>query len=53
MGGQRAVGRILSYEARTEGQRLGRELAFLTRDLIYEEAVAASAAFIEALRREA
>jgi glucose-6-phosphate dehydrogenase assembly protein OpcA len=52
-GGQRAVGRILSYEARTEGQRLGRELAFLTRDLIYEEAVAVSAAFIEALRREA
>jgi glucose-6-phosphate dehydrogenase assembly protein OpcA len=49
--GQRAVGRILSYEARTEGQRLGRELAFLTRDLIYEEAVAASAALIEARHR--
>jgi glucose-6-phosphate dehydrogenase assembly protein OpcA len=49
IGGQRAAGRVLSYEARTEGQRLGRELAFLTRDLIYEEAVAASAALIEAL----
>ncbi|MGB7921837.1 MAG: glucose-6-phosphate dehydrogenase assembly protein OpcA [Pyrinomonadaceae bacterium] len=51
--GQRAVGRVLSYEARTEGQRLGRELAFLTRDMIYEKAVAASAALIEGLRGEA
>lgn len=47
--GQRAVGRVLSYEARTEGQRLGRELAFLTRDMIYEKAADASAALIEAL----
>jgi glucose-6-phosphate dehydrogenase assembly protein OpcA len=52
IGGHRAVGRVLSYEARTEGKRLGRELAFLTRDMIYEEAVAASAAFIEALQRK-
>jgi glucose-6-phosphate dehydrogenase assembly protein OpcA len=47
--GQRTAGRVLSYEARTEGQRLGRELAFLTRDKIYEEAVAVSARLIEAL----
>jgi hypothetical protein len=54
IGGQRSVGRILSYEARTEGQRLGRELAFLTRDIIYEEAVAAaSAALLESSRRKA
>jgi hypothetical protein len=52
IGSHRAVGRVLSYEARTEGKRLGRELAFLTRDMIYEEAVAASAAFIEALERK-
>jgi glucose-6-phosphate dehydrogenase assembly protein OpcA len=51
IGGVRTAGRVLSYEARTEGQRLGRELAFLTRDMIYEEAVAISAALIESLRR--
>ena len=51
IGGARTVGRILSYEARSEGQRLSRELAFLTRDLIYEESVAASATLIEALRK--
>jgi glucose-6-phosphate dehydrogenase assembly protein OpcA len=49
IGGQRTAGRVLSYEARTEGERLGRELAFLTRDMIYEEAVAVSARLIEAL----
>jgi glucose-6-phosphate dehydrogenase assembly protein OpcA len=47
--GQRTAGRVLSYEARTEGERLGRELAFLTRDKIYEEAVAVSARLIEML----
>jgi glucose-6-phosphate dehydrogenase assembly protein OpcA len=50
IGGQRTAGRVLSYEARTEGQRLGRELAFITRDMIYEEAVAVSAALVESLR---
>jgi glucose-6-phosphate dehydrogenase assembly protein OpcA len=49
IGGQRTAGRVLSYEARTEGERLGRELAFLTRDMIYEEAVAVSARLIEAM----
>lgn len=51
--GQRMAGRVLSYEARTEGARLGRELAFLRRDLIYEEAVAAGARLIEAMIAQA
>jgi len=37
----------LTYEARSEGQRLSSELDFLTRDVIYEKAVALSARLIE------
>jgi glucose-6-phosphate dehydrogenase assembly protein OpcA len=37
-GSSHEVGRVLSYEARTEGQRLSRELALLSRDRVYEEA---------------
>jgi glucose-6-phosphate dehydrogenase assembly protein OpcA len=33
------VGRILAYEAKTEGQRLSRELSILARDEVYEQAV--------------
>jgi hypothetical protein len=41
--GGHAVGRVLAYEARTEGQRLSAELDILTRDEVYEHAVAAAA----------
>jgi glucose-6-phosphate dehydrogenase assembly protein OpcA len=41
-GGQ-AVGRVLAYEARTEGQRLSAELDILSRDEVYERAVAFAA----------
>lgn len=40
------VGRILGFEARTEGQRLSRELALLSRDRVYEEAAAFAARLI-------
>ena len=40
-GARADVGRVLAYEARTEGQRLSAELEILSRDLVYE----ASAAF--------
>ncbi|HVF55357.1 MAG TPA: glucose-6-phosphate dehydrogenase assembly protein OpcA [Pyrinomonadaceae bacterium] len=50
VGGGRVVGRVLNYEARTEGQRLGVELELLSRDLIYEEAVAAAARFLESIK---
>jgi glucose-6-phosphate dehydrogenase assembly protein OpcA len=46
----RTVGRVLSYERKTEGQRLSRELSLAGRDLIYEEALAVAAAMIEATR---
>ena len=36
------VGRVVAYEAKSEGQRLSRELNILARDLVYEESVAAA-----------
>jgi glucose-6-phosphate dehydrogenase assembly protein OpcA len=42
------VGRVLSYEARSEGQRLSAELDILSRDLVYERAVASAARMLEA-----
>jgi glucose-6-phosphate dehydrogenase assembly protein OpcA len=45
--GARTVGRVLSYEQKTEGQRLSRELSLYKRDLIYEEALASAAQLIE------
>ena len=36
------VGRVVAYEAKSEGQRLGRELGILARDEVYEQAVAAA-----------
>jgi glucose-6-phosphate dehydrogenase assembly protein OpcA len=38
-----AVERVLSYESRTEGQRLSAELDILTKDVVYEKAVAVAA----------
>ncbi|MDT5063371.1 MAG: hypothetical protein QOH63_3830 [Acidobacteriota bacterium] len=45
--GARTVGRVLSYEQKTEGQRLSRELSLLKRDFIYEQALAVAAQLIE------
>jgi glucose-6-phosphate dehydrogenase assembly protein OpcA len=45
--GARTVGRVLSYERKTEGQRLSRELSLFKRDFIYEEALASAAQLIE------
>jgi glucose-6-phosphate dehydrogenase assembly protein OpcA len=50
VGGASEVGRVLAYEARTEGQRLSRELALLSRDRVYEEAAAFAARLIEATK---
>jgi glucose-6-phosphate dehydrogenase assembly protein OpcA len=41
--GQLTAGRTLSYEARSEGQRLSSELSFLNRDAVYENSVVAAA----------
>jgi glucose-6-phosphate dehydrogenase assembly protein OpcA len=48
-GGTRAaVGRVLAYEARTEGQRLSAELEILSRDVVYETSVALAARMLAA-----
>jgi glucose-6-phosphate dehydrogenase assembly protein OpcA len=46
--GGHTVGRVLGYEAHTEGQRLSAELDILNRDEIYEKAVAAAARLLGA-----
>lgn len=45
--GHLAAGRVLSYEQKSEGQRLSRELMLLKRDLVYEQALASAAQLIE------
>ena len=45
-----AVGRVLAYEARSEGRRLSSELSFLTRDKVYERSVAFAARLLETIR---
>jgi len=47
------VGRVLGFEARTEGQRLGGELDILSRDLVYESAVASAARMLGAAPADA
>ena len=48
-GGTRAdVGRVLAYEARTEGQRLSAELEILSRDVVYETSVSLAARMLAA-----
>jgi glucose-6-phosphate dehydrogenase assembly protein OpcA len=48
--GQRAIGRVLSYEQKSEGQRLSRELSLLKRDVVYEQALGAAALLIETMK---
>lgn len=47
----RTVGRVLSYEAKSEGERLSRELSILGRDEVYERVVACVGQLIEVLRK--
>jgi glucose-6-phosphate dehydrogenase assembly protein OpcA len=49
--GGHTVGRVLGYEARSEGQRLNSELDILTRDTLYESAVARAAEMLGALKK--
>lgn len=52
IGTERSVGRVLAYEMRSEAEQLGRELAFLNRDAIYEAAVARAAQLVETIRNQ-
>jgi glucose-6-phosphate dehydrogenase assembly protein OpcA len=51
IGDAREVGRVVSYEAKSEGRRLARELSILSRDEVYERAVAAVGRLIEVLQK--
>lgn len=51
IGDAHTVGRVVTYEAKSEGQRLSRELGMLSRDVIYEQTVASIAQLIEALQK--
>lgn len=48
IGGGARAGRVLAYEAKSEGRRLGRELSILARDEVYEESVSAAVRLLEA-----
>lgn len=48
--GQRTIGRVLSYEGKSEGQRLSRELSLLKRDLVYEQALDSAAQLIKRMQ---
>lgn len=52
IGAEHSIGRVLSYETRSDADRLSRELAFLSRDAIYEEAMAQGAKLVEATRAQ-
>ena len=52
IGTERTVGRVLAYEMRSEAEQLGRELAFLNRDVIYEASVARAAQLVETIRNQ-
>ena len=49
--GAQRIGRVVAYEAKSEGERLSRELNLLARDAVYEAAVAAAAELIGSLKR--
>jgi glucose-6-phosphate dehydrogenase assembly protein OpcA len=51
IGDAHTVGRVVTYEAKSEGQRLSRELGILSRDAIYEQAVASVGQLIEAMQK--
>jgi glucose-6-phosphate dehydrogenase assembly protein OpcA len=50
IGTEHSLGRVLGYERRSDADRLSRELAFLSRDTIYEEAMAMAAQLVESIR---
>ena len=50
IGSEGSVGRVLAYETRTEAAQLSRELAFLSRDAVYEAAVSRAADLVETIR---
>ena len=50
VGGRQASGRVLGFEARSEGRRLSAELDILSRDALYERAARFAARLIETIK---
>jgi glucose-6-phosphate dehydrogenase assembly protein OpcA len=50
VGGRQTPGRVLGFEARSEGRRLSAELDILTRDALYERAVHLAARLLETIK---
>jgi glucose-6-phosphate dehydrogenase assembly protein OpcA len=51
IGTEHSVERVLTYEQRSAAEQVSRELAFLSRDAIYEAAVARVAQLLETIRK--
>jgi glucose-6-phosphate dehydrogenase assembly protein OpcA len=51
IGDAHQVGRVVTHEAKSEGERLSRELSILSRDEVYERAVESVGRLIEVLRK--
>lgn len=49
IGTEHSLGRVLGYETRSDADRVSRELAFLSRDTIYEEAMIRTAQLVESI----
>jgi len=49
IGTDHSLGRLLGYEKRSDADRLSRELSFLSRDAVYEEAMVSAAQLVESL----
>ena len=50
IGTEHSLGRVLGYERRSDADRLSRELVFLSRDTIYEEAMGLGAQLVDSIR---
>lgn len=51
IGDAHLVERVVSYEAKSEGERLSRELSLLSRDAVYERVVASVGELIQVLQK--
>lgn len=51
IGDAQKIGRVVAYEAKSEGERLSRELSLLSRDAIYEATIAVVKQLIEAMAK--
>jgi glucose-6-phosphate dehydrogenase assembly protein OpcA len=52
IGDDHSVGRLLTYDVRSEADRLSRELSFFTRDAIFEAALTQAAQLVKVLSTE-